>query len=173
LITPGDLYEGQPDGTFLPTGLLTDVPSDAVAATATWFDANDDGSRDILNGYADALSGAWTIGLRENVRTSNHWLEVDLIGTPSNVPAIGASVAVTVGTHVVTQWVGMNDGSSYSQGHYRLYFGLGDATVVDALTIRWPDGTEQDMQPGVDALLRIAHPAHGGDTHPVPGERGH
>jgi len=38
------------------------------------------------------------------------------------------------------------EGSHYSQGHYRLYFGLGPHTQIDKLDITWPDGTQQPMQ---------------------------
>jgi hypothetical protein len=39
-----------------------------------------------------------------------------------------------------TQWVGQNDGSHLSQGHYRPYFGLGRAMSA-SLKVTWPDGS--------------------------------
>jgi hypothetical protein len=37
----------------------------------------------------------------------------------------------------------MSGGSFYSQNDLTLYFGLGDATIVDRMEIRWPSGTVQ------------------------------
>src|SRR5204863_166621 len=59
-----------------------------------------------------------------------HWLKVALVGTVSNRNGLGATVRVTAGGKVVTQW---NDGKSgyLSQSVLPLYFGLGDLTKVD------------------------------------------
>jgi hypothetical protein len=54
-----------------------------------------------------------------------------------------------------TQWVGQNETSLYSQGHYRLYFGLGLQTSAD-LTVRWPDGKVAHLPDvAVDQLLPV------------------
>lgn len=45
-----------------------------------------------------------------------------------------------------TQQVGLNDGAFFSQGHYRLYFGLGSHPRADLLTIHWPDGDVQELR---------------------------
>ena len=52
------------------------------------------------------------------------------------------------------QQVGQAEGSHYSQGHYRLYFGLGPHERPSALTIHWPDGYVQEiLEPQGDRLL--------------------
>jgi len=45
-----------------------------------------------------------------------------------------------------TQVVGLNDGAFFSQGHYRLYFGLGSRARADVMRIRWPDGQVQELR---------------------------
>jgi hypothetical protein len=57
--------------------------------------------------------------------------------------------------------VGNNEGAFFSQGHYRLYFGLGQNERAKAVKIRWPDGSMQQLDnvPG-DALLVIEQEAH-------------
>jgi enediyne biosynthesis protein E4 len=61
------------------------------------------------------------------------------VGTKSNRSAIGAHVEVTAGE--LRQYDEVRSGGSYgSQSDFRLHFGLGRATRVDALEIRWPGG---------------------------------
>jgi hypothetical protein len=49
-------------------------------------------------------------------------------------------------------------GSSYaSQNDTTLHFGLGAATTVDKLEIKWPDGTAETIAvPAIDRKLTIA-----------------
>jgi hypothetical protein len=55
------------------------------------------------------------------------------------------------------QEVGLNDGAFFSQGHYRLYFGLGPEARAARLTVRWPDGALQELTDVAgDRLLVIA-----------------
>jgi hypothetical protein len=53
--------------------------------------------------------------------------------------------------------VGQNDGSRYSAGHYRLYFGLGDSKRADSVKVRWPNGSVRKLH-GVraDRLLHVS-----------------
>ena len=71
-----------------------------------------------------------------------HWLVLRLIGTTSNRNAIGARVRVTTGE--VTQIREVQGGGSYlSQNDLRVHVGLGAATVVDRVDVRWPNGLEE------------------------------
>lgn len=50
--------------------------------------------------------------------------------------------------------------SYLSQVELPITFGLGDATAVDALRVRWPDGREQEVEvDGVDRLVVIERDA--------------
>ncbi len=62
-----------------------------------------------------------------------------------------------LGRREVLQHVGSAEGSHYSQGHYRLYFGLGPVESVD-LRVVWPSGESQEFH-GVkaDRLITIDH----------------
>ena len=80
-----------------------------------------------------------------------HWLRIDLEG--SNPDAIGAQVFL--GTE---NWQVRESGHRYhrSQDERTLHFGLGSATRVAPLEIRWPDGTfETCSVPGIDRTVRI------------------
>ena len=76
----------------------------------------------------------------------NHWLGVALRGTRSNRDGIGAKVTVKAGTRRYVQEV--RSGSSYiSSSDLRLHFGLGAATAVESVAVRWPNG-ESETFPG-------------------------
>ena len=75
-----------------------------------------------------------------NGASESHWLQLRLIGKPGNRQAIGARVELAGEDRRQTQVVGLNDGAFFSQGHYRLCFGLGAATCVPAMRIIWPNG---------------------------------
>ena len=84
--------------------------------------------------------------LYRNVVSKNHWLQLQLIGTEGNRQAIGARVEVVTPDGVQLQQIGQAEGSSNSQGHYRLYFGLGKYSRADSVRIFWPDGTLEEIK---------------------------
>jgi hypothetical protein len=54
------------------------------------------------------------------------------------------------------QQVGGSEGSHYSQGHYRIYFGLGQYPGPFSVRVDWPDGKSTELDdPEVDRLLKI------------------
>ena len=63
---------------------------------------------------------------------------------PSNRDAVGARVTASIGGRTLTQEV--SGGQSYlSASEKTLTFGLGPASKIDSLEIRWPDGTTQRL----------------------------
>ena len=115
---------------------------------------------------------------------SNHWLLVKLVGTRSNRSAIGARVRSVSGDSVQVQEV-RGGGSYISQNDLRVHFGLGGASRVDRLEVRWPSGLEEEWTGlETDRILtlvegtgspmagRAASPSTGGDRSAAPGEAG-
>jgi hypothetical protein len=77
--------------------------------------------------------------LYQPVSPAGSWACFKLIGTTSNRDAIGARVQLTAGG--VTQTDEVRSGESYlSSSDIRLHFGLGEATAIDQVAIRWPSG---------------------------------
>lgn len=155
---PGGLFRQSQGRRFLRTGWLADDPESAVAARCLWFDADNDGDRDPLVSVLPADQEAarlWSTRFFRNEGSGNHWLEVQVVGPPGNRDAVGAGVVVeTSGGRRLRQYVGLSEGSYYSQGHYRLYFGLGRTGRPKSVSILWPDGfTEVIRTPGRDKLL--------------------
>jgi hypothetical protein len=80
--------------------------------------------------------------LVNQVRSANHWIAIRTVGTKSNRDAIGVRISVTVGTRTLVDEV--RSGSSYnSSSDMRVHFGLGSATKVNSVQIRWPSGLQE------------------------------
>jgi hypothetical protein len=99
------------------------------------------------NGQLDLVlrqTGGGALLLYENGFPRRHYLEVSLRGSTSNRQGIGARlVAVAGGQQLVREAYPVN--SFRSQMPNRVHFGLGEATRVDRLTIRWPSGKIQNL----------------------------
>jgi hypothetical protein len=76
--------------------------------------------------------------LRNDLRRSNSWLKVLLVGTKSNRSAIGSKVIVKYGGKMQAQTV-MAQTSFYSVNDRRLHFGLGTNTQAD-IEVHWTNG---------------------------------
>ena len=95
---------------------------------------------------------------KNTVAPGRHWIEFDLEGQRSNRSAIGAQVNVFWNGEQQLQQV--SGGSGFcAQNERRLHFGLGKATAVDRVEIRWPSGTKQTLTaPRVDELHKVKEP---------------
>ncbi|MBN1443462.1 MAG: CRTAC1 family protein [Planctomycetes bacterium] len=91
--------------------------------------------------------------LRNDTRNSHHWLQVELRGVKTNRDGVGARVTLVAGGRKFVDEV--HSGRGY-QGHHgsRLYFGLGSASRVDRLEIRWVGGGT-DVHENIAADQRI------------------
>ena len=101
---------------------------------------------------------------RNSVTPGRHWIQFDLEGTSSNRSALGARVELHWNGRVQVQEVVAASGFS-AQNQRRLHFGLGDASAVDRVVIRWPSGARQTLEaPAVDRLHMVREPAAGTDA---------
>ncbi|WP_272063732.1 CRTAC1 family protein [Oscillatoria sp. CS-180] len=170
---PYGLYHQGANHRFEKTDLLKDTPDRLLAEVRpTWFDVNNDGALDLVSATRYhvhrlakvlRLPGSssrrnWTVAVYQGSRVLNHWLEIKLVGEQGNHQAIGARVVVETPDGLKqTKQVGHAEGSLYSQGHYRLYFGLGKNKQIDSLKVFWPDGSVQEITaPEEDQLLVIS-----------------
>lgn len=101
---------------------------------AAFGDYDNDGDSDILIVNMDDRPT-----LLRNDSDSGHWITVRLIGSRSNRDGIGAKVTALAGGRPRLTVV-RSGGSYISQNDMRVHFGLGAASIVDRLTIRWPSG---------------------------------
>ncbi|MBV9267907.1 MAG: CRTAC1 family protein [Acidobacteriaceae bacterium] len=96
-----------------------------------------------------------TPSLLKNTGPHGHFFNLNLIGTKSNRSAIGAHAIITVGSRKMIDEI-MSGGSYYSQNSFTLHFGLGQATQVDTIEVRWPSGIVQKLGPSsADRTLSV------------------
>jgi enediyne biosynthesis protein E4 len=78
-------------------------------------------------------------------KVENHRVLFHLTGTKSNRAAIGARITIHAGG--MTQFDEVRGGGSYlSQNDLRLHFGLGSATKIDSVEVRWPSGKTEILK---------------------------
>ena len=96
-------------------------------------DYNNDGRSDVLVG----INGGAPLLLRNNAGKENHWAGLKLQGVRSNRDAVGARI--TWSAAGVKRSRLKTAGGSYLSSHDpRLVLGLGNATKLDWVEIRWP-----------------------------------
>jgi hypothetical protein len=130
-------------GRFVETGRGPGSPFDVerVGRGLAAGDVDNDGALDLLM----TVNGGRAVLLHNDVGRAQNALLVQTIGTASNRDGIGARLKVTSGGH--TQIREIKSGSSYlSQNDMRAHFGLGRATLVDRLEIRWPSGRSETVE---------------------------
>ncbi len=118
-------------------------------------DYDNDGDTDVV---VCPIDGRPLLLRNDGGSRAGHWLRLRLVGDPkAKAPrdATGALVTLTAGG--VRQRLDVASGRSVmSQSERRLLFGLGPATRVERLEVRWPNGpTVAYDVPGVDRELVI------------------
>jgi enediyne biosynthesis protein E4 len=132
--------------------------------------AQDVGASDTYDGRAVAMADLSNRGVLDvvvanqrgpllvyanTVAPGRHWIAFDLEGTVSNRSAIGARLQL--------EWSGkrqvqeVHGGSGFSaENERRIHYGLGDASSVDRVVIRWPSGRTQTLEhPAIDQVHHV------------------
>jgi hypothetical protein len=142
---------GQPNQLFHNTGKgsFVEVSDEAgaelqlaeVSRGAAFGDIDNDGDTDVLvannNGPARLLLN--------QVGSRNHWLGLRLVGKNGR-DMLGTRVEIVVTKDNVLRRRVRTDGSYLSANDPRVLVGLGVATRVQAVRLRWPDGTLEERK---------------------------
>jgi hypothetical protein len=137
------------NGGALFTRLATDMDDPGNGRGVATADYDDDGDLDV---YVCNLNGRGKL-FRNDYRYGGNWLEVKLQGMLSNRAAIGARIKVTATGPTLppgglVQIREISGGSGYlSQSSLMAHFGLGEATQVSEIQIRWPSGLVETIGP--------------------------
>jgi hypothetical protein len=98
-------------------------------------DYNNDGYADLMKNVASGeVNSFW-----QNDFDTNNYLAIKLVGVESNFMAVGAVIDVFCGGIHQYRRVGCGEGFS-SQNSYTQYIGLATNTMVDDITVTWPNG---------------------------------
>lgn len=156
---PHRLLRNMGDGTYVD--ILPDLgllPIDGTIAVAV-SDFNQDGWVDI--GLAARLGNR----LFMSDAGTNHWLTVRLRADSENAAGIGSTVVAWVDGIPLYRQVTAGDGMTSQNLDLSVHFGLGQASRVDSLVIRWPTGsTTRLLDVPADQHLRVSQSA--GITNP-------
>ena len=115
----------------------------------SFADIDNDGDQDVYENMGGAVSSdVYPNVLFANPGHGNHWVKLQLIGVQANRSAIGARIKVSVtrpnGARTIHRTV--STGGSFGGNPLRQEVGLGDATGIQEVEIRWPgSGTVQKL----------------------------
>jgi len=92
---------------------------------------------------------------RNTTAPGRHWIAFELEGTASNRSAIGARVELHWNGQVQAQEI--HGGSGFSAQNQRVvHYGLGSASGVDRVVVRWPSGRSQTVErPAIDTRHKL------------------
>jgi hypothetical protein len=176
---------GDPDfRTLIPNRMFRNAGGkffqDVTTATGTghiqkghgisFADFDDDGDQDVYS----ALGGAYAGDFARNalflnpVGSTNRWLKLKLVGGKANRPAVGARLKVSIQTpsglrelHRV-----VSSGGNFGSNPFRQEIGLGDATSIASVEIKWPgSGTVQTL---THLELNHSYEVREGDSKLIP-----
>jgi hypothetical protein len=116
-------------------------------------DFDNDGAVDVLVTTNDGPP----LLLRNNAGRDHHWLGLRLIGTRSNIDAIGAKVTWKSGD-LLRHRSKVGGGSYLSSSDPRIVLGLGPRTQIDWLEVEWPQpggGRQRFSELPVDRYITV------------------
>ena len=117
-----------------------DLESDSRSAIGADFDG--DGDPDLL--VASAGGGALRLFANQFDR-GNRFVKIKLKGSKSNRSAIGSRIILEMGQEKIVRDLFPRNGCM-GIGPTDFLVGVGQATIIDKLTIRWPTGEKQVLE---------------------------
>jgi hypothetical protein len=123
------------------------ISTPAASRGCAFGDFDNDGDIDVVVNCVNDVPQL----IRCDSTTGNHWIKIKTIGTKSNRSGIGARIKCVARFPGIERPVEQIDevrsgGSYFSQNDLRVHFGLGKATKVDRLEIRWPSGHTDELK---------------------------
>lgn len=152
---------------FQETALSIGLLSTANGRGLSNIDYDNDGDQDLV---IFPYGGSMVLYRNDLSAPDTHWLRVFLDnGCSTTIPAdgVGAVVRATVGNRT---WMhAIEAGTNYlSNSELSAHFGLGAATIVDTLSVTWPDGQVTTLSNvPADQTMTIRAPATAACSAPV------
>ncbi|MBS7787432.1 VCBS repeat-containing protein [Flavobacterium sp. CYK-55] len=147
--------------------------------TFTGYDLNfNEGGVGDLNhdGFLDVQFGN---NVYLNVPNGNNWITINLEGIQSNINGIGARVEIHGAWGKQIRDIKSGHGFSH-QSTMNAHFGIGSASAIDKIVIKWPSGVEDTiLNPTINTATKITEGSTlavnqfaqaGFETYPVPAQ---
>ena len=145
----GEILEALEEKGYLEAGFLMVSAFEGDGRVVRSDDLNNDGRQDlILVEVRSEPSGnvAQTLRVFANkLETSNHWIGIRLREAGPHFSPIGVRVIVRTSTGQQVDAIVTGD-SLYSQHSCTVHFGLGKSDRIEAIEVRWPDGTTRKLE---------------------------
>ncbi len=127
-----EIYLQNPDHSFSLASYDYGMQRQAYSGDGIWFDFNNDGCLDLLCNRDGALRL-----LQNECRDAGNYAAIDLKARAGQRRAVGATVTLHTGAVQITRHV-RSGRAALMQDPFRLHCGLGGATHIDSLVVRWP-----------------------------------
>lgn len=162
-IVPNKLYHNLGGKKFEDITYATNTGHIQKGHGVAFADIDNDGDQDIYEVMGGAVEGdRFRNVLFENSSvTGNHWLKIKLEGVYSNRVAIGARVRIKVKMadgSFQSFYHAVNTGGSFGSKTLRVEAGLGKATAIEEIEVKWPNAkksTELIKDVKIDTMIRI------------------
>src|SRR5438045_2392598 len=142
--SPNYLFHNDGDLTFTDRAEAWGLGRRGFSNGAAYVDLDNDGALDLVVNTLNAPAAIYRNRARDLDSTSRHFLTVTLRGSGGNTAGIGAKVMIAAGgTHQLAEV--MPTRGFESAVDPRPHFGLGKTSLVDSLTVIWPDRRSQTL----------------------------
>jgi len=137
---PNQLFRNTGKGSFVEI-VLEEFQSLEASRGAAFGDVDNDGDTDVL---VTNNNGPARLFLNQ-VGNRNHWVGLRLVGKTGR-DMLGTQVGIVIAENNILWRRVRTDGSYLSAKDARVLAGVGTATRVKAVRVRWPDGTTEEWK---------------------------
>ncbi len=156
VLVPNRLYRNNEGKSFTDITTSARVGNLQKGHGVSIADLDNDGDQDIYVDLGGAYKGdAYHSSLYINPgQNDNRWIKLDLKGVNANRAAIGANIKVYFKDNGKERMVcrEVNSGGSFGANPLMQHIGIGNATVVDRVVVKWPGNNVlqsfNNLQPG-------------------------
>ncbi|HTM92424.1 MAG TPA: FG-GAP-like repeat-containing protein [Flavisolibacter sp.] len=189
-LVPNKMFQNIKGEKFLDVTTAARVGNLQKGHSVSFADLDDDGDEDIFIKMGGALIGdAYQNSFFLNPgQNENHWIGISLEGVKTNKAGIGSRIKVTFKENGVERSVyrDVNEGGSFGANPLEQHIGIGSATTIESIEIRWQLGNVQvikniqadqhiKIKEGVQTIIasqpkRVHFPRSGQDVVDCPPE---